>query len=106
MNDFSQVEQYLTKKCKEYCDEIDKFLMLEIINYDPAQKIRDGHMNNFYHSVYKKIESRFNQNCESLRLVNKTNKTFTEIVTSQYQIGLQKIKDSIVFKQMLMKMKV
>ena len=106
MNDFSQVEEYLTKKCKECCDEIDNFLMLEIINYDPAQKIRDGHMNNFYHSVYKNIESRFNQICESLRLVNKNNETFTEIVTSQYQICLLKIKDSILFKQMLMQMKV
>ena len=92
MNDFIQAEEYLTRKLKENCDELDKFLKMEILGVDDSTELSKNHIRDVYHAASEKVKSGFEKDCDIFKKSNPLRpENLSEIVSSIYSRGSERI---------------
>ena len=96
MNDFIQVEEYLTRKIKENCDEFDKFLMIEIAGVDGSTELSDTCIETLYQAARVKVENGFDTDFDNLS--NWYEHLKSGILFSIYNRGKEKIQTFTDYK--------
>ena len=97
MNDFTQVDEYLTRKLKENCDEFDKFLMIKISGVDGCIQLSNIYIRYIYDAAQEKVESGFYKDCLNFN-EDWDNENISDIVASVYSRGMDKIRTLTDYK--------
>ena len=104
MKDFIQVDEYLTKKLKENCDEFDKYLMIEIdkIGAPQHRQLFWNDIDGLYRAAREKVQSGFEKDCDIFKKSRNSCENVSEIVSSICDRGLEKIYTLTMHKLILM----
>ena len=89
MNDFIQIEEYLTRKLKENCDEFDKFVRIEISRVNGSTQLSKNYIRYVYQTASENVENGFDTDCDNLS--DWYGNLQSGIVSPIYNRGLEKI---------------
>ena len=92
MTEFIKIDEYLTRKLKENCEDLEKFVLEYVDQTDEISLANIGASNVFTRDKVKKGFER------DYKLFKKHNETFSETVSSIYDKGLEKIDNFVEHK--------
>ena len=85
MNDFIQIDEYLARKLKENCDDLNKFVLEYVYRIN---ELSEQDIDHAYSFARLKVRKGFQKDCD---IFKKTNEHFSEIVSDVCNRGFEKI---------------